>query len=49
MQHAHRLLDALREAQKEGRGAALLDGAMIDEASARLAEAVLARAGELPE
>ena len=42
---AHRLLAALDKAAREGRGAAELDGAMIDEASRRLAEAVIARAG----
>ena len=41
---AQRLIGALDGASSEGRGAATLDGAMIDEASRKLAEAVLARA-----
>jgi citrate lyase subunit beta/citryl-CoA lyase len=43
---ARRVVDALDGAAREGRGAATLDGAMIDEASRKLAEAVLARAPE---
>ena len=42
---ARRLIDALDTAAREGRGAAELDGSMIDEASRRVAEAVIARAG----
>jgi citrate lyase subunit beta/citryl-CoA lyase len=42
---AERLLEALDAAAHEGRGAAELDGAMIDEASRKLAEAILARSG----
>jgi citrate lyase subunit beta / citryl-CoA lyase len=42
---ARRLLNAVGEAAAEGRGAALLDGRMIDEASRRMAERLLARAG----
>ncbi len=38
---ARRILDALDEAQREGRGAAQLDGRMIDAASARMAENVV--------
>ena len=38
---ARRILDALAEAQREGRGAAQLDGKMIDAASARMAENVV--------
>lgn len=38
---ARRILDALAEANREGRGAAQLDGRMIDAASARMAESVV--------
>jgi citrate lyase subunit beta/citryl-CoA lyase len=38
---ARRILDELAEAQREGRGAAQLDGKMIDAASARMAENVV--------
>jgi citrate lyase subunit beta/citryl-CoA lyase len=41
---ARRLIGALDDAARDGRAALELDGAMIDEASRRLAEAVLARA-----
>ena len=41
---AHRILVALGEAAAEGRGAAQLDGRMIDAASARMAENVVAQA-----
>jgi citrate lyase subunit beta/citryl-CoA lyase len=40
--HARRVVDACERAAAEGKGAALLDGAMIDEASARMARVVLA-------
>jgi citrate lyase beta subunit len=47
---ARRVIDACERAAAEGKGAALLDGAMIDEASARMARVVLdqhsATAGE---
>ena len=39
---AKRILAALEEAAAEGRGAAQLDGRMIDAASARMAENVVA-------
>ena len=39
-----RILDALEEAAREGRGAAQLDGRMIDAASARMAQNVVAMA-----
>ncbi len=39
---AHRILEALAEAAKAGKGAAQLDGKMIDAASARMAENVIA-------
>lgn len=38
---AHRILEALKEAEAAGRGAAQLDGKMIDAASARMAENVV--------
>ena len=44
---AHRILVALEEAAAEGRGAAQLDGRMIDAASARLAENVVAQAAAI--
>ncbi len=43
---AARVLDALQEANTRGAGAASLDGMMIDEASRKLAEALLARRQE---
>ena len=44
---AHRILVALEEAAAEGRGAAQLDGRMIDAASARIAENVVAQAAAI--
>ena len=44
---AHRILVALEEAAVEGRGAAQLDGRMIDAASARMAENVVAQAAAI--
>ena len=44
---AHRILAALAEAAAEGRGAAQLDGRMIDAASARMAENVVAQAATI--
>ena len=44
---AHRVLVALEEAAAEGRGAAQLDGRMIDAASARMAENVVAQAAAI--
>jgi malyl-CoA/(S)-citramalyl-CoA lyase len=41
---ARRVLEALEEAAKAGRGAAQLDGKMIDAASARMAENVVRQA-----
>jgi len=38
---AKRILAALKEAATEGKGAASLDGRMIDEASAKMAENVV--------
>ena len=39
--HAQRIVDACEQAEADGRGAARLDGAMIDAASARMARVVL--------
>ncbi|MEC9395026.1 MAG: CoA ester lyase [Actinomycetota bacterium] len=44
---ARRILDALAEAAAEGHGAAQLDGRMIDAASARMAENVVAQAAAI--
>ena len=44
---AHRILTALAEAAAEGRGAAQLEGRMIDAASARMAENVVAQAAAI--
>ena len=44
---AHRILAALADAAAEGRGAAQLDGRMIDAASARMAENVVAQAAAI--
>jgi len=44
---AHRILAALAEAAAEGRGAAQLEGRMIDAASARMAENVVAQAAAI--
>lgn len=41
VEHAGRILDALRRAEAQGRGAAQLDGRMIDAASARMAANVV--------
>ncbi len=45
--HAVRVVDACERAAAQGKGAAVLDGAMIDEASARMARVVLADIGEI--
>jgi citrate lyase subunit beta/citryl-CoA lyase len=41
VQRARRILEALEEAAREGKGAAQLDGRMIDAASARMADSVV--------
>ncbi|MGH7546418.1 MAG: CoA ester lyase, partial [Gemmatimonadota bacterium] len=41
VERARRILDALADAAREGRGAAQLDGKMIDAASARMAKNVV--------
>ena len=45
VERARRILTAVDEAQREGRGAAQLDGKMIDAASARMAQNVVKIAG----
>ena len=47
IERARRILDALDQAAKEGRGAAQLDGRMIDAASARMAQNVVKTADAL--
>ena len=44
---AHRILEELEKAAQEGRGAASLDGKMIDAASARMAENVVRAAAAI--
>jgi malyl-CoA/(S)-citramalyl-CoA lyase len=41
---AHRIVEAMQQAAKEGKGAVSLDGRLIDIASIRMAEALLAKA-----
>ncbi|KAA0085600.1 CoA ester lyase [Mycolicibacterium sp. P9-64] len=43
VERAHRTLAAMSQAQEQGKGAATLDGVLIDEASIRWAEVVVAR------
>ncbi len=45
VERARRILAAMEEAARQGRGAATLDGKLIDAASIRMAENVLAKAG----
>ncbi len=47
VERARRILDALDQAAREGRGAAQLDGRMIDAASARMAQNVVAMASAI--
>ena len=49
IERARRILDALDQAAKEGRGAAQLDGKMIDAASARMAQNVVNTADAIDE
>ena len=42
MTRARRIIEALREAEAQGKGAAALDGKMIDAASERMAANVIA-------
>jgi malyl-CoA/(S)-citramalyl-CoA lyase len=44
---ARRILEAMAQAQKEGRGAVTLDGRMIDAASIRQAEQLVAKADQI--
>jgi len=41
---AHRIVEAMAQASKEGRGAVSLDGRLVDIASIRMAEALLTKA-----
>ena len=45
---ARRILEAMAQAAKEGRGAVSLDGRLIDIASIRMAEALIAKADSIP-
>ena len=45
---ARRILEAMAQAAKEGRGAVSLDGRLIDIASIRMAEALIAKADSMP-
>ena len=49
VQRARRILDALEQAAREGKGAAQLDGRMIDAASARMAQNVVEMAQAIGE
>src|SRR5579885_2845907 len=49
VERAQRILDALERAAREGRGAAQLDGRMIDAASARMAENIVRTARAIAE
>jgi malyl-CoA/(S)-citramalyl-CoA lyase len=44
---ARRILEAMAQAQKEGRGAVALDGRLIDLASIRQAEVLVAKAQQI--
>jgi malyl-CoA/(S)-citramalyl-CoA lyase len=44
---ARRIVDAMAEAARQGRGAVSLDGRLIDIASIRMAEALLAKAASM--
>jgi malyl-CoA/(S)-citramalyl-CoA lyase len=44
---AHRILEAMAQAQKEGKGAVSLDGRLIDLASIRQAEVLVAKAKQV--
>jgi malyl-CoA/(S)-citramalyl-CoA lyase len=43
VERTHRIVDAMREAASEGKGAVSLDGRLIDAASIRMAENLLAK------
>ena len=44
---AQRIMEAMAQAAKDGKGAVSLDGRLIDAASIRMAEALLEKAGSL--
>jgi len=44
---ARRILEAMAQAAKEGKGAVSLDGRLIDIASIRMAEALIAKADQI--
>ena len=46
MEKAQRIVEAMEQAAKEGKGAVSLDGRLIDIASIRMAESVLAKSKE---
>jgi malyl-CoA/(S)-citramalyl-CoA lyase len=48
VEKARRILEAMKQAQAEGRGAVALDGKLIDIASIRQAEALVAQAERIP-
>jgi malyl-CoA/(S)-citramalyl-CoA lyase len=45
---ARRIMEAMRQAEREGKGAVSLDGRLIDYASIRMAEALLKKADAMP-
>jgi malyl-CoA/(S)-citramalyl-CoA lyase len=45
---AGRIMEAMAQAAREGRGAVSLDGRLIDYASIRMAEALLKKADAIP-
>ena len=47
VERAERILEALKEAQAQGKGAASLDGKMIDAASEKMARNLLATAAAI--
>ncbi len=47
IERAHRILEAMREAAKEGKGAVSLDGRLIDAASIRMAEVLVSKAEQI--
>jgi malyl-CoA/(S)-citramalyl-CoA lyase len=47
VERARRILEAMEEAAKEGKGAVSLDGRLIDAASIRMAENLMAKAQQL--
>nr|MBA3624964.1 CoA ester lyase [Methylibium sp.] len=46
---ARRILEAMAQASKEGKGAVSLDGRLIDIASIRMAEALISKAESISE